>query len=206
MIRRRRLLALGLCAALAACGESGPERAPKPEATPKADANVAPTRPAGDLVIARRETSKGGPRWRLWRVSPAGGAPRVFHEQLFPQHDPAISPDGRSIAFVRPGRSGGTRGRGNFDVFVVSTLGGAPTRVTSSPQNEESPRWSPDGRFVVVTDAGFETSHVYVATTGADRDEWEVTSHPGIEVGGSWSPDSRRVLYSHGDLLRAFDL
>lgn len=192
------LLALALCGALSGCGEGASE--PETQAAP-----AARVQHNGDVVFARSETTKGARRWRLWRVRADGGAPRLFHERLFPADDVAVSPDGRWIAYTRPGRTGGTT-FAPLDVFVSSTAGGEAKRLTRSRTSERAPRWSPDGRFLRVADVTRETSHVYVVETDAGYDQWEITSHPGIETGGSWSPDARRLLYSHGDMFRPLDL
>jgi len=59
--------------------------------------------------------------------------------------DPEISPNGRWIAYVVQQL---TADGGDYqtDVWLVPTAGGEARRLTASPQNDESPRWSPDGR------------------------------------------------------------
>ena len=53
------------------------------------------------------------------------------------EESPAISPDGRSVAFTAD--VGGKR-----QVFVQLTAGGAPLQVTRDTVDHECPRWSPD--------------------------------------------------------------
>jgi Tol biopolymer transport system component len=55
---------------------------------------------------------------------------------------PAISPDGRSVAFT--GRVGNTR-----QVFVQLLAGGAPLQLTRDPADHQFPRWSPDLSSIV---------------------------------------------------------
>ena len=54
---------------------------------------------------------------------------------------PAISPDGRSVAFTAG--VGGTR-----QLFVQLITGGAPLQLTRDPVDHEYPRWSPDSSSI----------------------------------------------------------
>lgn len=52
---------------------------------------------------------------------------------------PAISPDGKLLAFA-------SRMNGNWDIFVMNVKKGkAKRQITSSPEDEIYPSWSPDG-------------------------------------------------------------
>lgn len=61
-----------------------------------------------------------------------------------PAHDvmPAISPDGKRIAFA-------SDRNGNWDIYLMSTSGGQAVQVTSDPADELHPSWSPDGSRLV---------------------------------------------------------
>lgn len=63
---------------------------------------------------------------------------------------PAISPDGKKIAFC-------SNRRGNWDVFVMSVSGGQAVQVTSELSHELHPTWSPDGKKLAFSRLG-ETS------------------------------------------------
>lgn len=57
------------------------------------------------------------------------------------ESSPAISPDGKQIAFTWGGESGE-----NTDIYVkLVGAGGEPLRLTSEPVIERTPVWSPDG-------------------------------------------------------------
>jgi Tol biopolymer transport system component len=55
---------------------------------------------------------------------------------------PALSPDGRRVAFAAQGEGG------NIHVYTGFVAGGSPVRVTNGSSLEVSPAWSPDGGWV----------------------------------------------------------
>ncbi|RME69878.1 MAG: hypothetical protein D6784_17655, partial [Chloroflexi bacterium] len=55
---------------------------------------------------------------------------------------PAVSPDGRQIAFMRQDSTG------NWDIYRVRSDGSGLVRLTSHPARDGLPAWSPDGRSV----------------------------------------------------------
>jgi eukaryotic-like serine/threonine-protein kinase len=57
------------------------------------------------------------------------------------EESPAISPDGRSVAFTAG--VGGKR-----QLFVQLVAGGAPLQITRDPADHEYPRWSPDSSSI----------------------------------------------------------
>jgi Tol biopolymer transport system component/DNA-binding winged helix-turn-helix (wHTH) protein len=56
---------------------------------------------------------------------------------------PVFSPDGREIAFRR------TESIGNNDIYIVSSLGGKPRRLTFDQRFTSAHAWSQDGREIV---------------------------------------------------------
>ena len=65
--------------------------------------------------------------------------------------DPRISPDGRHIAFVvtEPGDSGKPDKARDDNIWIVPVDGSEHARLFAfSAKSENSPRWSPDGRWL----------------------------------------------------------
>ena len=58
-------------------------------------------------------------------------------------HSPSLSPDGNYVAFTWSGPNGD-----NFDIYVQQIGAGSPHRLTSDPDNDYGPSWSPDGRKI----------------------------------------------------------
>lgn len=64
---------------------------------------------------------------------------------------PAISPDGQTVAFHRTGS-------GDGDIYLVPFAGGEPRRLTFETAWLERPAWTPDGRELVFSSGGLQTS------------------------------------------------
>jgi hypothetical protein len=105
--------------------------------------------------------------------------------------DPAISPDGRRIAFER------TLPGGRVDIWIYDRdQGGVLRRLTSEGDNLQ-PFWSPDG-----TEVGF--SSIRLGTMALFSQPWDGSAParllraagPGRPLfEGVWSPDGRTVVY-----------
>jgi dipeptidyl aminopeptidase/acylaminoacyl peptidase len=82
------------------------------------------------------------------------GAPRAFTPadwyKLTTVSSPAVSPDGKRIAFtVTTVRE--SENKRHSEIWVVSPEGGAPARFTSPGTESSNPRFSPDGKLLLFT-------------------------------------------------------
>ncbi len=84
----------------------------------------------------------------------AGSAPRPMQPadwyRLTTVSQPAMSPDGRRVAFTVTTIPDGKNAR-HQEVWVVPAEGGEPARYTSPSVESSNPRWSPDGRYLQFT-------------------------------------------------------
>lgn len=96
---------------------------------------------------------------------------------------PAISPDGRRVAFAALG-----------DLWIMP-VGGTPDNITRDHFLDTEPAWSPDGtRLAWATDRGGQLLDIWVRDlrTGQDR---QLTRLATSAMGPVWSPDGRRIAF-----------
>jgi eukaryotic-like serine/threonine-protein kinase len=101
------------------------------------------------------------------------------------QAEPALSPDGRSVAFV-------SNRDGHFNIYVGLVQGGSLIQITHDPNLESRPSWSPDG----ATLAYARLNHWGL------WDIWEVPALGGTPrrvilnaADPTWSPDGHSLAY-----------
>ena len=97
---------------------------------------------------------------------------------------PAISPDGKQIAFSYMG-----------DLWVVSSQGGKATRLTDHVAYDREPIWSPDGQWLAFTSNRIGNNDVYIlkAQGGIPR---QLTYHSGNDVASDFTPDGQSVVFT----------
>ena len=105
-----------------------------------------------------------------------------------PASDPAWSPDGRELAFVRL-----SAGLGE-PIYVVSADGSGLRRLTRNPANDADPTWSPDGRKLAFVSDRDGNSEVYVMNADGSGQR-SLTRNPAFDADPTWSPDGRKLAF-----------
>src|SRR3954469_6518368 len=108
--------------------------------------------------------------------------------------DPQRSPDGAWVAYTVT-RAIRQTDKNDTDVWMVSWDGSRQVQVTSSPEAESRPRWSPDNRYLAFLSSrqGAKGAQVWLV----DRAGGEAVKVTGVKGGVAdyaWSPDSSRLL------------
>jgi dipeptidyl aminopeptidase/acylaminoacyl peptidase len=87
-------------------------------------------------------------RSHLFQVSPTGGDPRQLTDGDWDDGSPAVSPDGRQLAFVSDRSAERWQWPGG-DIWVMELRPGAtPRRLTDESLECRAPAWSPDGESI----------------------------------------------------------
>lgn len=129
------------------------------------------------------------------------GQPRLI--SLDDQHrfqdvgDPQCAPDGKWIAYTLT-TVDTKEDKRNTDIWMVSRDGKDQVRLTSSPEGENRPRFSPDGRWLAFL-SGRPGKAKGTQVWLLDRKGGEavqLTDVKGRLGGFEWSPDSKRLLLS----------
>lgn len=109
---------------------------------------------------------------------------------------PAISPDGRQIAFAWNGEA-----QISFDIYVQSVGAEAARRLTTDPAADLNPVWSPDGRFIAFNRAGSEPGAYLMSASGGQERKIADNAVPAC-----FTSDGTRIVVEHQNAIRLIDL
>jgi Tol biopolymer transport system component len=121
----------------------------------------------------------------IWVMNASGGEAKQLTDDPADDTDPAFSPDGRKIAFVRD----------YFSVWVMNADGSDQTLVAREARD---PAWTPDGR---ISYAWYDkqADRLDIWTVGADGTNPQLAILDGISP--AWSPDGTKVAFIRDDNL-----
>jgi len=108
--------------------------------------------------------------------------------------DPEISPDGRTIAYVRESNDVMTD-RARPTIWLIDVATGQQRPLVAGPGSYFSPRWSPDGTRLAYVAAENGSPQLYVRWMGTGESA-RITGLPSSPSSLAWSPDGRRIAYS----------
>ena len=138
----------------------------------------------------------------LFVVAPDGGDVRRLTHNTLSDRDPAWSPDGGRIAFVRTVFYGPSHRRlANDELFVMRADGSGVRRLTRYRHEDLAPTWSPDGSRIAFsrrTDRSGLTAIYTIRPDGTGLRRVTVRP-PGFHSGPAWSPDGRSLALTAGN-------
>jgi Tol biopolymer transport system component len=134
----------------------------------------------------------------LWSVGAAGGSPQLLMESVA---QAAISPDGKTLAFLRDHDSGADA----HSLWISSLPGAAPRKYDRMPFAAKRffswsyLRFSPDGSKIgawVSLDNGHSEFWILPFPSGTPKQALETVPTTPFARQFSWMPDSRHVIYA----------
>jgi TolB protein len=141
------------------------------------------------LVFARETYTSDG----------TGSAPKVYaqHANMEPKRltdgldvdrSPALSPDGRRIAFARDTN-------GAFEIFLIDADGTNLRQLTTdNSRSEEFPAWSPDGSRIAYTSTAGENGDLRIMNADGSGIA-DLSTGPPDDEAPAWSPDGARLVF-----------
>jgi len=129
----------------------------------------------------------------VWKFAPGSESGTHLHFMAVTnfsgvQAQPALSPDGRSVAFV-------SNRDGHYNVYVALAGGGSLVQVTHDASLKSRPMWSPDGAalaYAQLNDSGLWDIWEVPALGGTPRRVILNATDP------AWSPDGHSLAYEKG--------
>src|SRR5436305_1000847 len=97
---------------------------------------------------------------------------------------PALSPDGKQLAFVYRG-----------DIWITTDKGGRATPLTQHVETDAFPLFSPDGKWIAFASKRNGNWDIFAIPAEGGKAR-ELTWHSGAEIPFGWSPDGKRLLFS----------
>jgi serine/threonine protein kinase/WD40 repeat protein len=155
-----------------------------------------PWRWIAGIVLAIGAAALAVLAWRQFRPPPgltwsSGGRLSLFESSERRAFDPALSPDGKMVAFVAETEAGQQK------LFVSRVSGGGRIQLTHDEAREEHPRFSPDGERIAFARrrSDVPTPEICVIPTlGGDT-----TIVTAGAIDPTWSPDGKRLAFVQRD-------
>jgi len=131
--------------------------------------------------------SMPGKPWKTYLVSAEGGAPQQLTPDERAEHDPGWSSDGNTLVF----HAGTPRDPSNSAIYLLEINTRQLSKLPSS-EGLQSPRWSPDGRYIAAHNLGLQNRLLLFDFT---TQKWtELLS--GKRAGGlHWSRDGKYIYF-----------
>ena len=98
---------------------------------------------------------------------------------------PALSPDGKSVAFVA------------LNQVYVMPVGGKPIAITHDMFYKQGPAWSPDGKWLAyVSDRdGIENVYLHDMSAASDAGDKRALPSESAQIMPAWSPDGKLIAF-----------
>jgi DNA-binding winged helix-turn-helix (wHTH) protein/Tol biopolymer transport system component len=134
----------------------------------------------------------------IYVVPSKGGTPeRLIPEESGPHTDLTWSPDGKKVVYsTAPWLSVGNYSLAKIEVRILELATRRTITLPHHPEGFNSPRWSPDGRYIA--GLSFKTDNLSIFDLKTQR--WRDLLRKGLNGFPSWSKDGRFIYF-----LRATD-
>jgi Tol biopolymer transport system component len=141
--------------------------------------------------------SSNGASESIWKLASGNSTELWRGEGARILGEPAISPDGRLLAFS-------VRERGQRRLYVMHADGTSVRIINDSLELEGNLAWSPDGKSITSAADAHGTPHLFRVPVDGGGSPTAIVNEYSIDP--AWSPDGSFVLYSGPDIGTTFVL
>jgi Tol biopolymer transport system component len=151
--------------------------------------------PDGSQMVFLRQEPPGSDN-EIWVMDADGTNPKQLTDNTLNESRPVFSPDGKKIVYGR--RAGNTAPPEDrqLDVYVMNADGTEPTRLTTSPANDNNPRFSPDGEKIAFESTRDGSSDIYVMNPDGTGQTPLISEPDSNEQFPAFSPDGEQLAFS----------
>jgi Tol biopolymer transport system component/predicted Ser/Thr protein kinase len=152
------------------------------------------------------ESNRAGPINIFWQLADGSGGFERLTTSEYLNAPMSWSPDGRLLNFIGMDPTTGV------DIWVLR-MGDPPAGsgqvrkaqlFLQTPFNENTSRFSPDGRWMAYISDESGRNEVYVQPYPGPGGKWQISTEGGTEP--VWNPNGRELFYRSGDRMMAVDI
>lgn len=165
-----------------------PSSTPPPVSAATAANTLAPlapvTLPNGLLILSLAD----GANAHLFAYAPDTLPLTRLTSGAFDDIAPALSPDGRSLAFA-------SNRNGYWDLYLLEIASGEITRLTDTPEYDGAPSWSPDGLWLVYESYTNDNLEIFIRPLSGEQPPIQLTTDDATDHSPAWSPGGRQIAF-----------
>jgi dipeptidyl aminopeptidase/acylaminoacyl peptidase len=114
-------------------------------------------------------------------------------------HEPVPSPDGKWVVFAAEDVDLEANTKISH-LWIVPASGGESHRLNETPNHEERPRFSPDGKCLIWTSKATDPTQIWMSEFDTDSGVLKGKPHQMTDIstgadGGIWSPDGKNIVF-----------
>ena len=114
-------------------------------------------------------------------------------------HSVSVSPDGKVLAYTKVSINSG------IDIWVTTLHGDQnPTPYQQTEFAEQSPAFSPDGRWIAYMSNESGRNEIYLQAFPGPGGKWQISTEGGMEP--VWARNGRELFYRYGGKMMAVDV
>ena len=142
-----------------------------------------PAAPAGRLVVS----AETGGAWGIFATDPTGNAWTRIAPNLIPARDPALAPDGKTLAFR-------SKRDGVWEIYTVTA--NVATRLTRGMVYNGAPVWSPDGKKIAFESYARGDLDIWVMNADGSQAIDLTDNEKTHDYAPAWSPDGKWIAFT----------
>ena len=105
-----------------------------------------------------------------------------------------LSPDGKKVAYVLRSLDS-EKHRFSTDIYIADVKTGESIQMTYHPQNDSSPRWSPDGSKIAFLSNREQKNQIWIISTTGGEAHQLTKLKDGVSGSIRWSPDGQKIAF-----------